>query len=399
MPQTDSELEALLDDLESDRVERKAAFTDPKKVRQAVCAFANDFPNHKRPGIIFIGANDRDGSPANLHVTDELLRTLSDMRTDGNILPLPSLTVECRTLKGGEMAVITVLPSHMPPVRYDGRIWIRIGPRRAVASADEERILNEKRRHRDMPFDIRPFYSSSLKDLSKLIFENEYLPSAFAPDILETNGRTYEERLSSCKMVESPDCPVPTVLGLLTLAQSPQDFFSGARILFLRINGGELADDVTDSAEITGTLSQMLRRAEEKLRAHNQIGVDVISGPTHRTIEHYPIAALLQALYNAVLHRNYENTNAPVTIYWFNDRIEIHNPGGPYGRVTCENFGSPGITDYRNPNIGDVLKTYGFVQAFGRGIAIIRDQLKRNGNPEPEFICTQSAVACIIRSI
>ena len=41
---TDRELEKLLDDIESDRVERKQSFRGdtPKKARQAVCAFAND---------------------------------------------------------------------------------------------------------------------------------------------------------------------------------------------------------------------------------------------------------------------------------------------------------------------------------------------------------------------
>lgn len=39
------------------------------------------------------------------------------MKTDGNILPLPTLVVEKRHLKGADMAVITVHPSHMPQVR------------------------------------------------------------------------------------------------------------------------------------------------------------------------------------------------------------------------------------------------------------------------------------------
>lgn len=52
---TDTELEALLDDLESDRVERKESFRGdvPKKARQAVCAFANNFLNHDKPGVLF----------------------------------------------------------------------------------------------------------------------------------------------------------------------------------------------------------------------------------------------------------------------------------------------------------------------------------------------------------
>jgi ATP-dependent DNA helicase RecG len=105
--------------------------------------------------VLFVGAKN-DGTPTCLSITDELLRTLSDIRTDGNILPPPSIVVEKRTLKGCEIAVVAVQPSDSPPVRYKGRIWVRIGPRRAIASLQEERILNEKRRYRDIPFDVQP---------------------------------------------------------------------------------------------------------------------------------------------------------------------------------------------------------------------------------------------------
>lgn len=51
----DAELEKLLKDLESDRVERKASPSDRDKIRQAICAFANDLPNHQKPGVLFMG--------------------------------------------------------------------------------------------------------------------------------------------------------------------------------------------------------------------------------------------------------------------------------------------------------------------------------------------------------
>lgn len=395
---TDQELVALLNDTESDRAERKETFRGdaPKKARQAVCAFANDLPNHNEPGVLFIGAKD-SGEPSGLEVTDQLLLSLADMKTDGNILPLPVLSVEKRVLKSSEMAVITVMPSDMPPVKYEGRIWIRTGPRRSIANEQEERILNEKRRYKNLPFDIYPVPSAKITDLSKVIFENEYLPNAFAIDVMEANGRSYEERLASCKFIVSPDDTTPTVLGLLAIGKSPQDFLFGAYIQFLRIDGTELADPVIDEENISGALVEMLRRTEEKLKAHNRAAVDITSAPTHQKEMLYPSAAIQQILYNAVLHRTYESTNAPVRVYWFNDRIEINSPGGPYGNVTVENFGKPGITDYRNPNIGVVLKTFGFIQAFGRGIATARREMEKNGNPPPDFETNQSAVVCTLR--
>ena len=260
---TDADLEGLLSDLESDLVERKEIFggSAPTTVREAVCALGNDLPDYRRGGVVFIGARD-DGSPTRLTITDDLLLLLADIKTDGNIVPPPTLTVSKRTLHGIELAVIIAEPSDSPPVRYRGRIHIRIGPRRGIASAQDERILSEKRRYRDHPFDLHPIRSANIGDLDRRLFEDSYLPAAVARDALDANDRTYEERL----------------------------------------------------------------------------------------------AAIQQLVRNAVMHRVYEATNAPIWVYWYDDRIEIINPGGPYGRVTPENFGKPGVVDYRNPNLAEALR-------------------------------------------
>lgn len=398
MRYTDEELEALLTDVESDLAERKESWRGdtPDAGRQAVCAFANDLPDHRKPGVLFVGARD-DGVPSGLSISDELLRTLSDIRTDGNILPPPSILVEKYTLKGAEIAVVTVQPSDTPPVRYKGRIWIRIGPRRAVATLQDERILNEKRRYRDIPFDVQPLPSCELSALSRVLFEQEYLPNAFAPNILDANERTYEQQLAACRMIASMDNRIPTVLGILVLGISPRDWIPGAYVQFLRIAGTTFTDPIQDEAPIDGALGQILRRVDEKIDAHNRSQVDIRAAD--REIRHtpYPRVALQQLIRNAIMHRTYENTNAPVRVYWFDDRIEIINPGGPFGIVTRENFGQPGITDYRNPNLADAMKVMGFVQRFGIGIQTARAELKKNGNPDLEFQVEPMTVLATVR--
>jgi ATP-dependent DNA helicase RecG len=97
------------------------------------------------------------------------------------------------------------------------------------------------------------------------------------------------------------------------------------------------------------------------------------------------------------LHRTYEGTNAPVRITWFNDRIEIQNPGGPFGQVNRQNFGQPGITDYRNPHLAEAMKNLGYVQRFGVGIPLARRELEKNGNPPPEFNVQDTHLQVIIR--
>lgn len=115
-PLSDAELEALLADTGSDRVERQESFRR-EVCREAVCAFANDLPDRRRPGVVFVGADDA-GHPTGLPITDELLRQLADLKTDGNIVPPPTMTVEKRLLAGTPVAVVSVSPSEVPPVRY-----------------------------------------------------------------------------------------------------------------------------------------------------------------------------------------------------------------------------------------------------------------------------------------
>ncbi|HEV2456411.1 MAG TPA: ATP-binding protein, partial [Verrucomicrobiae bacterium] len=298
---TDNELEALLADVESDRAERKEAWAGdvPERGPQAVCAFANDLPNHQKTGVLFVGVDDK-GAPKNLPVTDQLLQTLADLKSNGNILPPPTMTVEKRVLKGSEIAVVTVWPADAPPVRFKGRIWIRTGPRRGIASAQDERILNEKRRYRDLHFEAHPVSPCTLADLSRATFEGDYLPNAVAADVLAANARSYEQRLASCGMIASVEEPIPTVLGLLCIGTSPRTWISGNYIQFLRIRGTILSDPVADELEISGTIGDILRRLDEKLIAHLTTGVDFTSHDREVRSSPYPLVALQQLARNAV---------------------------------------------------------------------------------------------------
>jgi ATP-dependent DNA helicase RecG len=391
----DSELEALLLDLETDWVERKESARDKERICQTVCAFANDLPNHKKPGVLFIGVRD-DGTCAGLPITDDLSRELAGLKTDHQILPFPSIVVQKRILRACELAVVLVHPADAPPIRDRGQIWVRTGPRRAAATSDEERRLNEKRRARDLPFDLRPLPSATLSHLDVELFRKVYLRSALPPEILDQNQRTDEAQLASMRFLSSERDGFPTTLGLLVVGKDPLEFLPGAYVQFLRIDGRDLTDPIKDRDEIAGPLPDLLRLIDEKLRAHVTVQVNLASARETRDPD-YPLGALRQLVFNAVLHRNYEGTNAPVRLYWFNDRIEILSPGGAYGQVNQANFGTPGVTDYRNPHLAEAMKNLGYVQKFGAGIPIAREELRRNGNPAPEFHVDESYVLATVK--
>jgi len=239
--------------------------------------------------------------------------------------------------------------------------------------------------------------SAAVSDLDQGKFVREYLPAALPPDLLEANDRSLKEQLASLRFVgvDPPHCP--TVAGLLILGKTPADFVPGAYVQFLRIDGVQLTDSIADQKEIHGPLPDLLRRLDDVLSANVSTATNVVDAPTEVRHPDYPMVALQQVVRNAVMHRDYQTTNAPVRVTWFSERIEVQNPGGPFGQVTVDNFGTPGITDYRNPQLAEALKTLGFVQRFGVGIPLAQKALADNGNPPLQFDVQPNHVLVTVR--
>lgn len=377
---TERELRDLAHDMESDRIERTISTTDSDKFCQAICAFANDFPNNQSPGYLLIGVKD-DGTIAGLTIEDKLLQSLGDYRSNGNILPLPAMTVDRVSTADGDVAVLKVMPSDQPPVRYKGRIYIRVGPRKAIASEQEERILSEKRVSAALTFDARPCADSSITDLAEGLFLNEYRQQAIAAEILEENHRSVTDQLASLRFFDLKSNQ-PTNAGILLFGLEPRNWLPGAYIQFLRIGGTSLADEPLNEREIGGDLMTMLRELDALVDAHLVQYPVAVSSLQEQTVEAFPRVAVRELLLNAVMHRDYQS-NAPIRLSWFEDRIEIQSPGGLFGAASPENF--PRQNDYRNPVIAEALKNLGYVNKFARGVLRSQEALHRNGSPPAEF--------------
>jgi hypothetical protein len=111
-------------------------------------------------------------------------------------------------------------------------------------------------------------------------------------------------------------------------------------VQFLRLDGDALDAPIRDEKQLSGTLLQVLRQLDELLELNVTSAVDLTSGRREERSADYPLVALQQIARNAVMHRSYEHTNAPIRVTWYVDRIEVVSPGGPYG---------VGVTDYRTP--------------------------------------------------
>ena len=389
-----NQIEELLRNTETDLVERKESLSDKDKIMQAICAYTNDLPNHRQPGYIFIGVAD-GGETVDLNIDDRLLLNLSDIRDSGRILPLPHMDVHRVRLNKHQIAVVRVYPSDSPPVRLNGQVWIRVGPRRAIASAEEERRLTEKNHSFNKTFDRRPCRGAIIDDLLQDTFRNEYLPSVVSREAIAENHRELEAQLASLRLYDLTE-RVPTNAGILMVGRDPIEFFPGAYVQFVRFEGIDLSAPVIDQKILGGNLMTQLRLLEETLSLQIKVGRRGSTLLTHEDSPDYPLVAIRELVLNAVMHRNYEGTSSPTRINWFSDRVEIQNPGGLYGHVTPANFTK--MSDYRNPILAEAMKALGYVERFGVGISRSKTSLKLNGNPEPEFSFEESFVLVTVRS-
>lgn len=391
MPSQHEELKELISKGETSLVEFKESAT-AKKLHETVCAFSNDINGTGAPGSILIGIKD-DMTVVGVTADDETLQRLAQIRTDGSITPTPAMEIKAEQVDGKTVVAIRVFPSESPPVRYRGTAYVRTGTVVTAATPEEERRLTEQRRGRALPFDARGISGCTIDALDIKRFSLDYLPQAISPTVLEANGRSVEEQLSALKLMDGAGRVTPT--GLLVAGKDPLMWLPGAYVQFRRVAGNEITDDTTDEMRATGTLDVVVRIVEEKLSAHN-IASLAISGQRHERHALYPETALKQIFRNAIMHRDYE-VAAPVRVTWFDDRLQIDNPGGPF-QIPADKFGEPGFTGYRNPNVAEAMRNLGLVERFGVGLPLARKTLRENGNPDLELRTDGNFVFAVVRT-
>lgn len=355
------------------------------KFGEAICSFSNDLPDYQKPGYLIIGADDKTGKVVPVKITDALLKNIASIRTEGNIQPQPSMTVEKVELKDGPVVVVEVQPAHFPPVKYKGKICVRVGPRRGVANEDDERKLYEKRASHVQTFDAMPCIDSSLDDLDIRLFRQIYLPKAYPEDVLENDKRDVRLQLQSLGFYDMKyDCP--TYAGILMFGNNVERRLPGAYVQYVRFGGDGRGADIANDYKFSGNLMTVLNQLDTFVSTTIAKKRPIpVSALREENLIDYPSWAIRELLMNAVCHRDYEG-NGPIQFYQYDDRIEILNPGGLYGKANPRNF--PLVNDYRNGVIAEAMKVIGFVNRFSRGIQRVQEELKANGNDEADFNLT-----------
>lgn len=254
--------------------------------------------------------------------------------------------------------------------------------KKSIATEAEEKILTERRLSNVHTFDAMPCLGTTLDDLDIAIIKKEYLPKAVAEEVLSEDKRTIDKQLASLGLYDLRyNCPTNGAIVLFCV--NPERYLHGSYIQYVRFKGKDRAGDIINEHKFSGNLCRELPKVdtfiETSIAQKRPIPVSVLR---EETFSKYPNWATRELLMNAIMHRDYE-TNAPVQFYEYDDRIEVQNPGGLYGKVTPDNF--PNVSDYRNPFIAEAMKVLGYVNRFSRGVYRVQKELMENGNGKAVF--------------
>lgn len=169
------------------------------------------------------------------------------------------------------------------------------------------------------------------------------------------------------------------------LGHDPQYFIPGAYIQYVKFAGNTRATKVLKENRFKGNLITMLKELEYFIKySIESKRPEFVSVLREEPRINYPWEAVRELAMNAVMHRAYNGNNSPIKFYEYSDRIEIDNPGNLYGKVNLENF--PNETDYRNPNIAEIMLNLGYVNRFGSGVNTVSTLLEENKSNPAEFL-------------
>lgn len=242
-----------------------------------------------------------------------------------------------------------------------------------------------RKRYRD---DIRPAEGTSMKVLDSQLLESyQALMRRERPNLArmteeqqyELNGITQEGRI--------------TMAALLLFGLFPQAFYPRLCISATRIPGRVMGETdsngkrFADTKRIEGTIPEMLDKALEfvRLNTHTATAIDPQTGK-RIDMPQYPMDAVREAVLNALVHRDYSlyTESKPIQLNLYEDRMEITNPGGLYGRLTIDQLGHV-QPDTRNPVLATALEIMDKTENRYSGIPTIRYAMAQRHLPEPVF--------------
>ena len=185
-----------------------------------------------------------------------------------------------------------------------------------------------------------------------------------------------------------------TLSTTLLFSPYPQAYFPQLCITAIVVPGTELGETgvagerFLDNQRIEGNIPDMLSGALQFVK-RNMRTKTIINEKTGQREDRtdYPVTAIREAVINALVHRDYSihTEGMPIQLIMFQDRLEIRNPGGIYGRMRVDQLGKV-QPDTRNPVLASALEVMHITENRYSGIPTIRMEMDRYQLEQPEFV-------------
>ena len=338
---------------------------------ETVAAFANT-----EGGTILIGVSDRREING-ITVGKETLRNWSNRISQATE---PRVTPEIQQVDIEEKSVllIHITESSIKPISVKGRCYKRVGNSNRVMSPQE--IAQMHLNATGQTWDQLLVTSAGIDDIDEKKVEWYLTRRETIRNVSKPQDMSTAAFLKNIKGVS--DDGTPTHAGLLFFNKHPQRrFFHNAQLRVARFKGTSVIHPVIDRLDCGETLWENVDTAEEFIRRN----IRLLSFRTSRSFQRddkfeYPLNALREAIINALIHRNYQET-ADVRVFIFDNRVEVISPGTfPEGVSPDEPTHKP-----VNPTLSQFMFDVGFIERYGAGIRMMQRLCREWGNKEPRY--------------
>ena len=353
----------------------------------------SSFSNQDDGGIIIFGIDEKaDYKEVGVYDPQDIQKKINEQCLQMEPIVRPLLTVVEKDSKSFVSAEVPGMDITERPVFYKGRGRVK-GSYIRVGDSDEPMTEYEvysyeafRKKHQD---DIRPVPRTSIESLKQNLIDDYIrmlkqgkpnLSVLQDAEILKLMNIQNEDKL--------------TMNAVLNFTTYPQAYFPQLCITAISVPGTQLGDvgstgeRFLDNQRIEGTISDMLEAAVSFV-IRNMRYKTIINPQTGKREDKsdYPILAIREAIINALVHRDYSlhTEGMPIQIIMFEDRIEIRNPGGIYGRIGIDQLGKV-QPDTRNPALASTLEVIKVTENRYSGIPTIIRTMAEHGLREPEFI-------------
>ncbi|MCI0552836.1 MAG: helix-turn-helix domain-containing protein [Anaerolineae bacterium] len=361
------DLRKLIHGGESETVEFKISFD--RETVETSGAFANT-----KGGTTVIGVSDK-GEIKGIEIG---MQTLKDWSNQISQSTEPRVVPEMESFEedGKNVVLIRIKEFPLKPVSVKGRYFRRVGNSNRIMPMQE--ISQMHFNSADMSWDKLPAAGASIDDLD-LDGVKRYIDKAN-----ETRRRKIgndENPLQVLEKLELIKDGVPTWAAILLFRKQPRRLLSQAAIHCGRFKEETV---VVDDRMIEGTIIEQIDETMDFIRKNINVKFVMTGEPAREQIWDYPLAALREAVINAVCHRDYIlSSNVEVRIY--DDQLIVWSPGGLPVGITIADLYKPHASALRNKGIAGVFYDLELIEQWGSGIDKMRNACVGAGIPEPLF--------------